>query len=283
MATGPIDETSARIDLDNQGAQANVDISSYLGSRAVLTHLTRGYKGAGFEPTECYIMMGRVNLTTGNSSSSGWDFGFLQFMRINQLGAIHAGQTSRDGSVGLAFDSPPALRTPVTLDSLADRTPWTKPRSDHFVLTATEIDAKHGDHPAFRVNGELTNRKTNKKNYLYRMYDARDFWTVFATRMPTGYWEHLAHIHWSLDVGAEVLWRNGQPVTRMQRSPGLTFDAYAKGSPTEPAIQNPLQRPIPPHAKAVFTQAQQDALLGGPPNRTDLDYWYHFIRPDFWQ
>jgi hypothetical protein len=208
---------------------------------------------------------------------------------VNDITMIYGGNLPEFGGIVLNMSSPPAMKQKVALDSGSGFHPWTKlrvsipgtvtpPRAQvnlGLVTTAT------GDHPTIAAGRQLTNNVTGKANFLFRVIDEREFWTVLAAMDSGGKMQYAAYFHWKVRYDMKFNWRGGAPLLASSTS-SATFDAPVQGAPPDAALQALLKNPTTPYANDVMA-ATVVAALGSTtlPNRVDTPGREPFIPADF--
>jgi hypothetical protein len=271
------DASTANIDTTSEKAKPAV----WVWPKAVVCHLTRGYSGDNDTETinPAINFNGRVNATGGEKDWTGWRFAFIQLHKVHQMGFWYAGKRPADGGIGIIVNKPPALTKDLCLDSEDAFKPWTR-ADDHYFFEGKARNFST-DHPACRAKRDLPNTVTSRMNYLFHIVDRRELWTVFTVRDPAGKFQHLAHVRWKLEYNFQFRWRNDKPEVATDSS-SFTVDAFKKGAPTDSELTPLLEKPEPPLANPSTRAAITAAVLGGPPNRTDLDRRFANVPFDFY-
>lgn len=268
-----INTGSAKIIVDNS-ARPGIEMTE----QRVICHLTSGFSSED-SIGHAFTANGSVNVSAKPGDLVGWDFGFIQFHKVNFVATFYAGRTTSQGAVAIQAHIPPATLQPLTLDSEADITPWTKEAGRRFRNVPGKITASTGDHPLFRAPLEVTNQTTGEKNLILEVIDNRDLWTVFTAQDPTHSNQYLAHFRWSLRNHYKFVWRAGRPAA-INHSSFKIMDPVS-GPPPEGELASLLANPRPPHSNPTSRLALRNAVLGGPPNREDLREWFRTVPGDF--
>jgi hypothetical protein len=272
-----LNAASADVDLSLGDAKARVTP----GTRIVVGNLTKGFditaiEDRGQQPGEALSAVGRVGAT---GSPAGWQIGFVQICKLNAGQVYYAGRIRSEGSIAVMFER--AMPAQVLLDSLADRTPWTR-LTDRFKMTGNQITSPTGDHPAVKVPQKLRNSGRNVDNFLFHMIDDREFWSIFTAIDPTGKRTSLAHFHWKVRYEAKLTWNGGRPT--VQDSSHFDPGSKAKGAPSEPELQSLIGNPVGPQFNDAAAAAMKTAFLGARgPNRTENDTWFLNVPAGFYQ
>jgi hypothetical protein len=217
-----------------------------------------------------------MNITGATQGDTGsWDFGFVQIAKAKCMEFYYAGRMASEGAISCRVHIPPALQSPIVLDSEASRSPWTV-SAPRFNSSGSAIHATTGDHPAAKVPFKLRNVKRNADNYLYHVIDEREFWSVFTAVDPNNRRIYLAHCHWVQRHNQKFLWRNYAPQKGANNSTFSFVDRDVKGAPTAQELQGILNNPTGGDIfNEVADRAMVQALLGPTgPNRTELDVWF---------
>jgi len=256
------------------------------GDKSVFFHLTKGFDlgaaNASQQPGVAVAVLGRVAVaTSGPHPMDGWQFGFIQITQMVSGMAFYAGRTSREGSISVLFEN--AMPARVLLDSLDDRSPWTRPEP-RAALVNGSIECSSSDHPAMKLPRKLRNSGRNVDNFLFHAIDHRLFWTVLTAIEPDGRTRHhLAHLHWSVHHNVQFRWRAGQPTVGRSSGRGYELLRRTRGAPTEPELQALLVNPQPPQFNPASANAMLQAFWGARgPNRTENDRWFNNVVPDFY-
>jgi hypothetical protein len=149
------------------------------------------------------------------------------------------------------------------------------------------VSVTMGDHPMCGVANEITNKKTNRSNYLRRIVDERVFHTIFSALDPQGGYQHLAYFKWTANWDFEFQWKSGSMIGVSKASSasnvGCHFDPPALGKPTDSEVVKLLASPKT--AVKLGTNEQSAALLNsliGPPNRLDNPSHSSGVAQNFW-
>lgn len=275
-----VDASSATIKFHNQQVKPTVDIKD---SRVLVGNLTNNYVSKN-QVAQAFTADGIVNISkSGGSSLSGWQFGFIQFQRINKLEIYYAGAQSNHGAVGLFPAKGSAMSALVTLDSNPQMIPWTEPQSKpRYKESGGKVEAETGDHPMIMLPHSITNSATSQPNYAFHFIDDRSFWTVFTYEDSSGTRTYMMHYEWSLRYEFMMRWESGKPKIHKDRG-AFSMQKPRSGAPTEPALKNLLANPQPPLSNIEMPNGLKNAVTGGQgPSRKDLDRRYGNVPPNFW-
>ncbi len=277
-----LDPSSAGIDVIDAGVKADFTA----GERSLFFHLTKGFdlfkvESQGAEPGVALSAIGHVNVsTTGGTGLSGFEFGFVQLTKLVSGMAFYAGRKASEGSITVAFEN--AMPAALLLDSVADRTPFTRaaPRQE---FTGRTVECGTSDHPALKVPRQLRNSGRNIDNFLFHVIDRRQFWTVLTAINPAGQRQHLAHLHWEVSHNVKLKWVGGEPRLASSTGEGFVLRRNQRGAPPEADLQALLAAPVPPQFNKSADAAMLQSFLGGRgPNRTELDSRFTNVPADFW-
>ena len=275
------DTGKVRLTVDEKGAKPAV---LYNPQGHVILHLTKGFNPSSFPENQGNAIAGDARFTIEGGLGST-DFGFIQVGRVNVFSVIYAGRTPGEGSVTALAHSPPALTTPVLLDAIGKPPlPWFEDPGAVSSAQGQILTSKWGDHPGAKVQTEMENGKLSRTpNYLFRLIDDREFWTVLAVQDPGTPVRHLMHFHWQVRHDLQFQWRNGAPSPVLNNSFVKVHTRQAPGLPTEPAVQAILANPREPRANVVFMVALRLALRGAAgSNRTESAERAANVPPTFW-
>ena len=278
----PLTLNAGSAGIDPDVAKAKADATP--GKRSVFFHLTEGFdvdvvEGQGVQPQKALSAKGHVKVgLSGAKPTDGWQFGFVQLTKLIAGQAFYAGRTSREGSIAVMFER--AMPAPLLLDSLPDRTPWTR-SATRFQLVGSEIKCETEDHPALKVPRELRNSGRNVDNFLFHVIDTRLFWSVLTAIEPGGKRHHLAHFHWEVSHNVTFKWLAGKPLPGKKTST-FTLHRNAKGPPSESELAPLLASPAAPHFNVAAEKALIQSFLGARgPNRTENERWFSNVPNDF--
>jgi hypothetical protein len=290
-----IDTASATISQDVAKAKLACHImpaaASGTGNPLAIGNMTENFsvsKSNDITAGHAWTATAEVGVTGPAAEVNTWDFGFMQFQRLNALNFFYAGLRSEYGGIAVNAHLQPAMIQAVCLDSDNAFSPWTHADTKGtktFNAATGKVKVKTGDHPMHRVATMLGNDKTGEDNFLFQLIDDRDFWTVFVARDPAGTLQHLAHFHWHLRYEFTFKWRKAVPLATRAGRAELKFDAPAAGAPSEPSIQKLLKSPAQPQANSLMRQAILQAVAKpNTPNRKDTSVNERFgvIPKDFW-
>lgn len=273
---------AAALTPDDRGARATVTA----GKASVFFHLARGFDlaaaDAGREPGEAVAVLGRFAAAAGGARpSEGWEFGFVQLTKMVSGKAYYAGRLSREGSIAVSFEN--AMPAPLLLDSLDDRSPWTR-RAPRFTLANGLVECRSSDHPTMKLPRKLRNSGRNVDNFLFHAIDERLFWTVLtAVETSSRKRHHLAHLHWCVHHDVKFQWRGGEPTPMHSRGRGYALLRNARGAPPEAELQALLADPQPPQFNPASSQALLQAFLGARgANRSENERWFMNVPSDFY-
>lgn len=255
------------------------------GDPLVNAHLSNNFElGAtsvtGGAAKDAWQAVGKVGVTAGAADAAElarWNFGFVQFQKINTLALYYNGSRRSGGGLVIEAHRPPALATTSGRDcGVGDpNPPWLRVGTGG----ATRVDvakgvatAEAGDHPMLLVGTKRQNAKTASTNYLSKLIDDRQFVTVFSARDPQGVYTHLAHFAWGVVWDFDFVWMGGQPSHVRQGPTRFTMGPVVAGPPTHPSVAGFLANPAA--AVKLGTAEQRSALqnaINGPPTRTDSE------------
>ena len=281
-----VDAKSASITLAKDKAQPDVAVRS----GGIVCHLTNGFDpNEQFDPTKpnrsrlAWSATGKLKLTKAAADSlTGWEFGFIQFQKVNAISFFYAGKTASAGSIIIHAHEPPLLPQKTALDSFVGFSPWTK-NTPRFKATGNDIECETGDHPMMAAGFSRKNRKTNQDNFLFHVIDDREFFTVLSARDPAGKLTHLRNFHSHLRYDFQFNWRANNPVKRTNTS-SITFGTILDGPPTAAELSGMIADPIGPFANDLCTTSVLHAVTtSNPTNRNDLDRRFVNVPPDFFQ
>jgi hypothetical protein len=265
------------------------------GNPAFIGNLTHNFNENDKLCGHAFTATGEVEVSAAPGELNTWDFGFIQFQRLNAFTLMYGGMTADEG--GIIVNAEKAMTPLVCLDSKAAGTdstgkptghpPWTNAKTKGtltFDAAAGKAKIETGDHPQHRVGTMLINKRTARDNFLFKLIDDRDYWTVFVARNPAGLMQHLAHFHWKLKYVYTFKWRKGEPKGAKDPTSVLTFDKPQPGPPTEPAIQGLLKNPAAPMANPVMMNGLQKAVEESSQHRIDTSVNERFgvFPKDFW-
>lgn len=257
----------------------------HVGDKSVICHLTEGFsatgKPGGYGRAWTADGTFRIAVAPGEDITF-WQFGFIQFQKTNDVTFMYAGREADDGGIVISASTAPALTTRTALDSVAAFTPWTT-MTNRSTMNLGLVTCPTGDHPSLKAGRQLKNEHTKRQNFLFRVIDEREFWTVLTARDPLGNFQHQAHFHWKLRYDVKFNWRLDAPQVAATTS---TFksDAPAQGAPTDAVLQKLLAAPDGPQANDLMDVAIIKAVtnvLGS--NRTDTTRREPFVPENFWQ
>ncbi len=249
------------------GSKASPDVHRAPGEKTVIFHLTHGFskhKNPG-DYGKAWTGKGSFRITVApNESLNTWDFGFIQIQKINDLSMVYGGADPADGGVVIHVNKAPALKQSVALDSIAAFSPWTRGAPKH-TLNLGLVTCETGDHPNLRVARALPNSLTGRLNYLFKVIDDRDFWTVLTARdtttNPDGDFQHQLFFHTKLRYEVQFQWRNGEPQIAVMKSALTPDKTFTAGAPTDAAFQALLKKPEGPQANELMKKAIDTAVM----------------------
>ncbi len=250
-------------------ASSNAKPAVHVADKNIVCHLTHNFNNPD-SVAMAFTATGAVNLTMGPGDKLiGWEFGFVQFQKVNTISFFYAGKKRSEGSISVNVHKAPAMTQMLALDSKDNYSPWTKP-GPRFTHKAPKISTLTGDHPLTKVGRELLNKTTKKTNFLFHVIDEREFTSVFSARDPLGVHEHLAHFTWKLRYDVKFTWKAGVPIPAVQSSSTFKTNAVVKGPPTDAGIVALLPTLAPPQANTLMLSAIVTAINGPQgANRTD--------------
>ena len=281
-----INPALASITVDHSGAVPDVSIQA----NRVVCHLTQGFTtNEVFDPTRpnksalAWKGTGKLKVAKGPADNLDlWDFGFVQFQKVNSFSFFFAGKTVSAGAISILAHEAPAMPQKTLLDSISAITPWTKSRP-RFNRNGLDVECATGDHPMVASALSLVNRQTNQQNFLFHIVNEREFFTALAAMHDRGAVTYVRHFHWKLAFDFMFNWRNNQPV-KARSSSTLTFGTIENGPPTAPELTALLRAPLPPFANDAGKAAVTAAVTGfSPTNRKDLGRRFANVPPTFFQ
>jgi len=200
------DTSRLTIALNDAKAKPDVFINSTIGH--IICHLTEGFDETSFPSNQGDAFTAAAHLPlimAPGDTISGWDFGFVQFVRTNFCRIFYAGKTRSEGSIAVSVHVPPALARPVALDGFSSATvPWFRNPMVSFI--PPNANAGWGDHPGLKVQLKLRNAGRNTDNLLFQIQDEREFWSIFAATNPGGSLQYIAHFQWRVKWEFEFKW-----------------------------------------------------------------------------
>jgi hypothetical protein len=294
-----VNAASATIDnFDKDKALPAIDVNP-VGANSrkpvVNTHLTNNFRsGVDDDRAAAWRALGTVGVAVGPNDQkelAGWDFGFLQFQKVNVVNLFFAGRSRSEGGLQLQAHVPPALATKVGRDSPTNdfNQPWmgSNTSGDKTVQMARGVAVVGvGDHPQLRTQAIFTNVKTGYENFLFHLVDDREFVTIFSALDPLGNFQHLAHFHWHARWEFRFIWKARQPVAIKQEGAFFKMDPVAQGPPKESEIQAFLKDPekSPRLGSLQLTNALVKSARGiGTPNRIDTEERFGVLPSDFFK
>ena len=248
------------------------EVHRAVGEKNIICHLTEGFD-AGKKPGDygkAWTGKGtfRITLAPGENLSK-WEFGFIQIMKTNDVSFVYGGREPDDGGVVINVRKAPALTQFVALDSNDLYSPWTVPQPRHTVNLGL-VTCKTGDHPSLKAARQVTNSMTKRQNFLYRVIDEREFWTVLTARETTSdpdkpNFQHQAYFHWKLRYDVKFRWRLDEPQVAVSKSAFTPDKTSNQGAPPDAAL--------PDAPEGAETAAGERADAGGHPDGGDDDRW----------
>ena len=281
-----INPGTASITLNHSGAVPDVSIQT----NRVVCHLTQGFSANEvFDPTRpnksalAWTGAGKMKITKGPADKLDlWDFGFVQFQKVNSFSFFFAGKTASAGAISILAHEPPAMPHKTLLDSVSAFSPWTK-GTPRFKRNGLDVECGTGDHPMVASALSLVNRLTNQQNFLFHIVNEREFFTALAAMDDRGVLIYVRHFHWKLAYDFKFNWRNNRPV-KASSSSTLTFGTIEKGAPTAPELGSLLRSPLPPFANDAGKAAVTAAVTGfNTATRKDLPRRFANVPPTFFQ
>jgi hypothetical protein len=288
-----ITPSSATFTFDT--SKAVPDVHRPVGGKNVICHLTEGFDASKSPGDYGKAWTGkgtfRITLAAGETLAK-WEFGFLQIMKTNDVSFIYGGREPDDGGVVINVSKTPALTQTIALDSNDLYSPWTIPQPRNTVAGGL-VTCKTGDHPSVKAARQLDNKKTGRQNFLYRIIDEREFWTVLTAREnipnpdPDKFqfgFQHQRYFHWKLRYDVKFRWRLDEPQVAISKSVFTPDQTSNPGAPPDASLQALLQAPKPPQANVLLQAAIVTAVnTSGGGNRTDTLKREPFIPDDFYQ
>jgi hypothetical protein len=221
-----------------------------------------------------------------------WRFGFIQFGFINNDWAHYRNPDPAEGSVFVARDRPPALKTPLCRDSVAETgirgafqrfpyvgpiifydpetpiTDWWNRRITGFLPMGTKIPAGgkliftvlFSDSPAPHWWGlNRVNNKATKVNQLYSLQYSRAFATMFAAQKgPQQPIKVLKSFQWNVRWRGHFGVQAGRNVQLPPRSGDvmdMNISHVVNGAPTDRRFQSSLLDTTLPICNAQIPEA----------------------------
>ena len=281
-----VDAKSATLTLSTANARPDVAVRA----TSVVCHLTQGFDAnEHFDPTKpnvsrlAWTCTGKVRVSKGAGETlTGWEFGFIQFQKVNSISMFYAGKTASAGAIVIQAHEPPIMPQKTALDSFVGFSPWTK-ASPRFKATGNEIEYGTGDHPMLAAGFSRKNRTTNQDNFLFHLINDREFFTIMSARDPDGKLTHLRNFRWTLRYDFKFNWRGGMPM-RVASASAIQFDAVQNGAPSAPELSGMLADPIGPFANDLGAAAiLHSVTTSNPTNRKDLPQRFVNVPHDFFQ
>jgi len=284
--------------VTNTGANA-------IGAPTVQWHLTTGFNAkAPGNSGAAWTVNGSVplfisakdntELAQNQAALAKWKIGFMQYMRLNTHSRVFAGINTNDGGVLVDAAKTPAWTAAslLLLDSAVNVDPWTfAPTSGTSAAGALTVGTKLAtatattiDHPGGGTTCRAVNSQTGRDNYLLKLIDDRDFWTLFIAEDAKKNQTVLAHFHGKVRWEFQFVYKNKQPVATLVSGSGLTLDTPQLGSPISPSELTTLMKaPAAPFFNDVSITASQTAIFySGQPCRTDTKTRFGLIPANFW-
>jgi hypothetical protein len=283
---------TAKLKIDKAKVTPDVHVfpTGLTSDPVVNAHLTNNFTPGTAGPTgaqvkDAWTITGTVSVSAGPGDAAElakWQFGFIQFQKINALNLYYNGQSRSQGGILITAQIPPALSNNPGRDH-ADKDPnppfMRVGTAGNLTVDTTKglATAEVGDHPMLLAKTKMMNDKTGYTNYLAQLVDNRDFVTAFVARDPAGTYQYLSHVAWILVWNYTFTWKGGLPIKSKvtaggKGGVGTNFDmTEATGKPTQTWVQKMLTDPA---AVAKLGTAEQNAALkaavNGPPTRQDF-------------
>jgi hypothetical protein len=264
-----VNAASAKISPVTAGARPAL----FTDGKIVVCHLTKGFLGPN-NLLPAFNATGEVGVTGTDAELRTFAFGFIQFQKIRSVTLTYSGGLVMPERIFLNASQAPALAQNPALDSRNAFTPFTS--ADPAILRGGKATNVMGDHPAAKALAALTHRNSGREDMLLSIRDSREFWTCFVARAPTGSIQYLTHFHWELVYDFTLDWQltdfGNMRLKLAISNSSLKFDSPVAGPPTPPELAGLLASPRPPQANDLMDAAIKGAVLGGPPNRQDIDF-----------
>lgn len=255
-------------------------------SQVAVANLTHNFNPDPTKVDWAFELLGHVKVALGAGDNlASHTFGFVQYLRHKFTGIFYAGRRRQEGSIGMLLD--PVITTAYLLDcSPATRRPfmWLPAPRSTFDSGSGEVTARMGDHPVLSIKQRDHNVTTGVDNYLYQIVDDREAWSVFTVLGPSGTFQHLAHVHWTLRYEFRLVWRGGTPVVDDRSR--FHMDPAAAGAPKDAnlapvlALLSASQLPI---ANEQTRKALRLVVVPPNPHRSDNPGWFAGVPQDFYR
>lgn len=267
-------KNSPKITLNSSAVKIDFHLTT---PRHVYGHLTNGFSVVQDTTKIQNAWTAKATLKLDDGFTDGADFGFIQLQRIVQTSFDYVGAQPAHGSLRLLVSEQPAMTRKLALDSkdLEVVKPWTRASTattPRFEFIAPEVKCETGDHPAVKVLKKLGNDTTKQVNYLRRLVDKREFWTMFSVKDKNGHITHLQHFAWTVSYVATFKWKGGSIAIDDSSSSNKTFGQMKNGPPSDGTLATLLSTPIGPMANDLMDTALTNAVANGQGhNRKDFD------------
>jgi hypothetical protein len=262
---------------------SSVSPTPYIAKANVICHLTQGFNPAVTPGNynQAWDAPGSFRIVVGpNDDLTQWSFGYVQFQKMNDTTLIYGGFDPSFGGITVNISAAPAMTQKVALDSGPHNHPWTKLRvstpqtgtpAPRFQISLGLVTTTTGDHPTIAAGRFLPNNITGVPNFLFRVIDEREFWTVLAAMDSGGNMQYAAYFHWKIRYDMKFKWRSNANDPILTSSTSITkFDSPVQGAPQDAALQTLLKNPTTPYANDLMTAAITTALNSTSlPNRLD--------------
>jgi hypothetical protein len=265
------DLKSAKVTAKGGGAVLDAAVD---GDMAMI-HLTKGFISVSAKQQgDAFTIDGEVDVLVDQSSEADalingpWKFGFIQVARTKNISFTWSGRRDSEGEVDLVLSLPPAWPRDklVSFDANPLNPPFMSAgphlgfRSQEGPKIRVQISNSMGDHPNQRCSAKIPNSVTKATNFLSSIEREFEAFSIFCARDPTGKFEHLAHVRWTLSAEARFHWRAKKPILKQRVLGALKFDPPVQGPPSDPEVVEILANPGPPFHNDIADQAVPVAL-----------------------
>ena len=272
-----VDGSSAKIDVRAEAGPAVVVDPSGEGTGIPVVATRLANKPHAWTAT------GQVKVTVGPTDAAElakWNFGFIQFMKVNLVNLFYAGRIPSDGGILIQPHVRPALRTNLGRDSdfaiTEPNPPWTNINTSGdktFNAAKGVASFTMGDHPHMVVDAIMRNTVTTFRNFMFEFIDDREFVSVFTSQDSNGKFQPLAHFRWSVRWHFQFIWKGsfGFEIPAGFKLPSSAFRMgdVVLGEPSLPEIKKLLVDPGKASRLGTreLTAAIQACIrAGAPPN-----------------
>ena len=238
------------------------------------------------DPTKvgwAFNLTGHVDATVGPTDNlATYKFGFVQYIRHSFFGVFYAGRTSREGSISMMLGS--TIGSDFMLDCYPrTQRPFIVDPDANSSFQDPEVVTTMGDHPVISIRQQEKNAATGAQNYLFHIVDDREAFSILTMRQPSGQFQALSHVRWTLRYEFKFKWSGGTPTAL--NSSKFSMGTPLLGAPTGGEIAAALgglsatQTPI---ANEKAREAMRVMLSPPAPNRTDQARWFSNVPNDFY-